>query len=74
MTVIEIIIMIYAVAWIVCLPGIAACILSNKIGRQEEKRNICDMEGKELDSVGWHEEPEIEILSHPKPLEVEICE
>lgn len=24
--------------------------------------------------VGWHEEPEIEIISGPKPAEVEICE
>jgi len=31
--------MIYAAAWLVCLPGIAACMLSSKISQQEEKRD-----------------------------------
>ena len=36
---IEVVLMIYAVAWIVSLPGIAACMLSSKISQQEEKRD-----------------------------------
>ena len=42
---------------------------------EEKRKNICDMEGVELDGVGWHEEHEdVEILSHPHPVEFEICE
>ena len=65
MGLIEMVLMIYAVA----------CVLSSKRSQQEEKRkNICDMEGAELDAVGWHEEPEIEIIQEPQPMgDPETC-
>lgn len=46
--------------WTVCawVLGINIAVVFISYLRSRTPKNICDMEGAELDAVGWHEEPE----------------
>ena len=65
---------VYGCVVLLTLSALACCMLSSRLSRKEEKlmKNICDMEGEELDSVGWHEE--IQVISAPRDPEPVPCE